>query len=127
MTAAAARSARRTGIRSFGASLWRKPTNRYALLGLASVAIVIVAMTQVASVVVDHWAQRDVELRSGLVFRSIRTSVIAGLTTKPATDLTPYFEGLAEDERLLALGYCDPGGRLRYATKEDARDGEMPV
>ena len=105
-------------LRSLAASLWRMPANRFALLGLAAVVVVIAAMTQVAFVVVDHWSQRDIELRSRLVFRSIHERVVAGLTATPATDLTPFFESLAEDERLLALGYCDPQGRLLYATKE---------
>ena len=33
------------------------------------------------------------------------------------SNLTPYFEYLAEDEKLVALGFCDEAGKLHYATK----------
>ncbi len=113
-------------LRRMAANFWRLSTNRLALMALAAVVVVIVAMTQVASVVVDHWSQRDIELRSHLVFRSIHESIVAGLAAKPATDLTPFFERLAEDERLLALGYCDPEGHLVYATKEMPKAVKCP-
>ena len=85
-------------------------SNPIAAVSLAGVVVLIVAMTQVAFVVVDHWSERDIELRSSLVFRSIRDSVKRGLELKPDFSLGPYFERLAEDERLLALGYCDGEG-----------------
>lgn len=117
---------RPANLRAIGASLWRMPANRFALLALAAVVVVIAAMTQVAFVIVDHWSQRDIELRSQLVFRSIHEIVVAGLAAKPETDLTPFFERLAQDERLLALGYCDPQGRLLYATKELPKTVKCP-
>ena len=84
---------------------------RYSLLGLAAVAVLIAAMSQMASVIVDEWSQRDVELRARLVFRSIHERVMAGLAAKAAgADLKPFFEQLVEDERLQALAFCDPDG-----------------
>jgi len=105
-------------VRRWNASFLRMAKNPIVGLSLAGVIVVIVAMTQVAFVVVDHWSQRDIELRSSLVFRSIHDSVARGLEIKPKFTLQPYFEELAEDERLLALGYCDADGVLRYATKD---------
>ncbi len=70
-----------------------------------------------ASVIVDEWSQRDIELRARLVHRSIRERVATGLIAKPESDLQPFFEQLAEDERLLALGFCSPRGQTLYATK----------
>jgi trehalose 6-phosphate synthase len=72
------------------------------------------------SAVVQRWSQRDVELRSRLVFNSIKDQVAAGLATAAGANLVPFFERLAEDERLLALGYCGESGRLEHAT------GRMP-
>ena len=75
-------------------------------------------MTQMASVIVDEWSQRDIELRARLVFRSIHERVVEGLAAKAAGDLQPFFEQLVEDERLEALGFCNPVGRMLYATKD---------
>ena len=98
--------------------LFRIPSIRYALLALAALLVIIAAMTQMASVIIDEWSQRDIELRARLVFRSIRERVAVGLASKRESDLQPFFERLAEDERLLALAYCDNRGHLLYPTKE---------
>ncbi len=108
-------------------ALLRRPSVRYVLLALAAAAVLIAAMTQMASVIVDEWSQRDVELRARLVFRSIHERVVAGLAAKAAgADLEPFFEQLVEDERLLALGFCDPEGRMAYATKEMPSAAQCP-
>ena len=89
--------------------------------------VLIAAMTQMASVIVDEWSQRDIELRARLVFRSIHERVVAGLAAKAAgADLQPFFEQLVEDERLQALGFCDPQGRMLYATKDMPELGPLP-
>ncbi|MDX2201618.1 MAG: trehalose-6-phosphate synthase [Hyphomicrobiaceae bacterium] len=77
----------------------------------------IAAIAPLASVMVEGWSNRDIELRARLVFRSIRDQVAVGIAAKPDFDLIPFFERLAEDERILALGYCTDQGQLRYATK----------
>ncbi len=105
-------------LRSAVARLLRVPSIRYALLALAALAVIIAAMTQMASLIIDQWSQRDIELRASLVFRSIRERVAFGLAAKTESDLQPFFERLAEDERLLALAYCDNHGHLLYPTKE---------
>ena len=111
-------SLRHPRVRRWNASFMRMAKNPIVGLSLAGVIVVIVAMTQVAFVVVDHWSERDIELRASLVFRSIHDSVVRGLADKPKFKLEPYFEELAEDERILALGYCDPEGKLLDATKD---------
>lgn len=101
------------GIRLFGS-----PLARYALLGLAATGLVIAALTLLASVMVEDWSQRDIDLRSRLVFRSIRDQVAMAMAAKSEIDLVPVFQQIAEDERILALGFCTPQGQLRDATKE---------
>jgi trehalose 6-phosphate synthase len=113
-------------VRQLGASFLRMAGNPIVSLSLVGVIVVIIAMTQVAFVVVNHWSQRDIELRSSLVFRSIHDSVARGLEAKPQFLLGPYFEQLAEDERLLALGYCDADGQLHYATKGMPKQVKCP-
>jgi trehalose 6-phosphate synthase len=98
--------------------LFRSPLARYALLGLVATGVVIAALTLLASVMVEDWSQRDIDLRSRLVFRSIEDQVAMAMTAGPEIDLVPVFERITEDERILALGFCAPQGQLRYATKE---------
>jgi trehalose 6-phosphate synthase len=89
--------------------------------------VIIIGMTQLAFVVVDHWSERDIELRSSLVFRSIDEPTLRALNDEPQSKLGSYFQRLVEDERLFALGYCDSEGELRYATKEMPATVKCPV
>ena len=84
---------------------------------MAGTALVIVAVAPLTSTVVQRWSERDVELRSRLVFNSIRDQVATSLAFATGADLVPFFESLTEDEWLLALGYCGEGGVLEHATK----------
>src|SRR5262245_16185082 len=67
--------------------------------------------------IVEGWSRRDVELRSRLVFRSIEDRVTNAISVAGSSELTSYFEHLAEDEKLIALGFCDESGKLTNATK----------
>ena len=98
-----------------------------AVVIMINFVVIIIGMTQLAFVVVDHWSERDIELRSSLVFRSIDEATLRGLNVEPQSKLGPYFQRLVEDERLLALGYCDADGELRYATREMPAAVKCPV
>ncbi len=95
----------------------RNPLFMYAALGAAAVSLVVFAISSLVSVIVESWSVRDVELRSQLVFRSIHDQVAADLVATPRVTLVPFLEQIAEDERLLALGFCSDSGQLEYATK----------
>lgn len=90
---------------------------RYTMLVVVSVIIMIAALSPFATIIVEGWSRRDIELRAQLVFRSIRDQVAAGITTRNNFDLNPFFERLAEDERILALSFCSDQGVLQYSTR----------
>jgi trehalose 6-phosphate synthase len=119
---APAKSRTREPMRRLGANgPFRSPIARYVILTLAAIGLVIAALTLLASIMVQDWAQRDIDLRSRLVFRSIRDQVALAMTAQPEIDLVPLFERITEDERILALGFCAAQGQLHYATKEFPR------
>jgi trehalose 6-phosphate synthase len=95
----------------------RSPITIYAALAIAGAVLIIAAIAPLASTVVERWSRRDVELRSRLVFNSIRDQVAAGLAASDGTTLVSFYERIAADERLLALGFCTEGGQLQHATK----------
>ena len=95
----------------------RNPIVVYAALALAGTALIIAAVAPLASAVVQRWSQRDVELRSRLIFNSIRDQVAGGPAAAGSATLVPLFERFAEDERVLALGFCGETGQLEHATK----------
>jgi trehalose 6-phosphate synthase len=95
----------------------RNPLARYSALAVAGAGLVALVVAPLTSVIVGRWAERELELRSRLVFNSIRDQVADGLAAAANTSLVPFLERLTEDERLLALGLCGEGGRLQHATR----------
>ena len=57
-----------------------------------------------------HWSQGDLEIRSKLVFSSVQEDLPDAFTNQ-AQRLTNRFTQLAEDERLIGIGYCSAGER----------------
>jgi trehalose 6-phosphate synthase len=95
----------------------RHPLIKYAVTGVAAILLIIITVTPLMTTIVEGWSRRDVELRSRLVFRSIEDRVTNAISVAGSSDLTSYFEHLAEDEKLIALGFCDESGKLTNATK----------
>jgi len=86
-----------------------------ALLGL------VAALVPLSTSLIEQWSRRDVELRSELVFNSIRDRIEREVTSPPQ-ELGPLFERLTSDERILALGLCDASGQVVVATRRMPRD-----
>ncbi|REJ57907.1 MAG: trehalose-6-phosphate synthase [Microcystis aeruginosa DA14] len=92
-------------------------TRGAVVMVLATLVLVgfLAALVPLSNSLIEQWARRDLELRSELVFNSIRDRVereIAGQTQQ----LVPFFERLTADERIMALGLCDGDGRITVAT-----------
>ena len=92
------------------------PLIKYAATGVAAILLIIITVTPLMTTIVEGWSRRDVELRSRLAFRSIEDRVTNAISVAGSSELTSYFEHLAEDEKLIALGFCDELGKLTNAT-----------
>jgi trehalose 6-phosphate synthase len=93
------------------------PLIKYLATGVAAILLIIITVTPLMTAIVEGWSRRDVELRSRLVFRSVEDRVANAISVAGSSELTSYFEHLAEDEKLVALGFCDESGKLTNATK----------
>jgi trehalose 6-phosphate synthase len=91
---------------------------RFGGVALLVAAIVILAVLPFATSFVEQWSRRDMELRSRLVFNSIRDQAVTLLSADDARTLTGLFDRIASDERLLAIGFCDQRQGLRPASKQ---------
>lgn len=80
------------------------------LLALTSLAVVA---TPLAENFVSHWFQRDVELRSALIFQSVEYSLTDLWNQgKRLESYKKLFDNIARDERVLAVGICSADGNL---------------
>ena len=109
------------GRGAFIARYLRHPLALYAALAVGGAALLVLTVAPMASGVVERWSRRDLEIRSSLVFNSVRDRIAEGLAATTGGNLVPFFERLAGDERFLALGFCGEDGRLQYATKQMPR------
>jgi trehalose 6-phosphate synthase len=87
---------------------------RYGGAALVVTTLAIFAIAPFVATFVQQWTHRDIELRATLVFNSVREE-LSGLLARNAADrIGSLFERLALDERLLAVGFCDETGALRF-------------
>lgn len=98
-----------------GTNLIRHPAVKIAGVVTVAAIVLVIALAPLSSFMVEGWLRQDIEIRSRLVFRSIRDQLLMNLA-KPDPDLIPFLERIAEDERLLALGYCSESEKRLYAT-----------
>jgi trehalose 6-phosphate synthase len=89
---------------------------RYAAPALILLALLTLAVAPFSKSLVEQWSRRDVESRSRLVYTSIRGSVIRARVDRDAVRLSAILRGVAQDERILAVGLCDDSGTLRGST-----------
>jgi trehalose-6-phosphate synthase len=90
---------------------------RYVLVAFIMLAAAIFAIAPFTATLVEQWARRDVELRSVLVFNSVRDQLANLLAVGATTQIDNLFDRLALDERLLAAGFCNSDGSLLYRSK----------
>jgi trehalose 6-phosphate synthase len=90
---------------------------RYGTVALVGAAAAIFAISPFAAALVEQWSRRDVELRSVLVFNSVRDELAELIETHESARIERLFERLALDERLNAVGFCDGAGILLYRSK----------
>ena len=95
---------------------WQR-RNRTALFAAIASAVVLAAALGVAVMAwraVGAWEKRDVEVQTGMVYRSVSDQLSAGAAEKYGGDISEYLQRIAEDSRIMALGYCTPAGEMKF-------------
>src|SRR5258707_13847947 len=92
-------------------------TLRYVFATFTVLVAVIFAISPFAGTFVEQWSRHDVELRSTLVFNSVRDELANLLAVGATAQIDNLFGRLALDGRLLAVGFCDRKSSLLYRSK----------
>lgn len=92
---------------------------RPLLMGLTGV-LLLLALTLLAvppsKLLLEQWANTDVLSRSRLIYGSVQGPVRRALADRDDERLASILAGVAEDDRVLAVGLCDETGRMRGAS-----------
>jgi trehalose-6-phosphate synthase len=65
-----------------------------------------------------NWSEADLQMRSKLVFSSIEDYLPNVIVTERASQLTKRFTELAQEERLIGIGYCEGTGAPKFSNKD---------
>ena len=85
---------------------------RFGVPLTVALAIVTVSLTPLADSLLGRWFQRDLQLRSALIFNAIGPSVEGLIATGNTASLAQLFEAITKDERVMAMGLCSSAGVL---------------
>jgi trehalose 6-phosphate synthase/phosphatase len=92
-------------------------------LSLRFIMPLVVALTLLAYAVVPlvekltlHWFVRDIDIRSRLIANTLNNPLAELLQQGNKTKINALLFRTIQDERLLAVGYCDSAGKLVYLT-----------
>lgn len=93
---------------------------------VAALAILSVLLTPLADHLIVRWFERDVEMRSQLIFSSVHDSLNELIKEMSRREIKTLFDRIAEDERVLAVGWCNPTGELQVNSKNWPKSAKCP-
>src|SRR5262245_19082849 len=85
-------------------------------LALAAIAYAVVPLVDRLTF---QWFVRDLDMRGALIVQTAQDPLVELLRSgRGARErVLRYFDRIAEGQRIFALGFCDPSGKLLYATR----------
>src|SRR5690242_11751039 len=93
---------------------------RLSLRFILPLAITLAAIAYAVVPLVDkltlQWFVRDLDIRTSLITRTIQEPLSSLVLGGSRLKILRYFDKLIEDERLFAVGFCNPEGKLIYKT-----------
>ncbi|MFN4141755.1 trehalose-6-phosphate synthase [Aestuariivirga sp.] len=89
---------------------------RYSAIGICLVLALAILALPASKLLLEQWSRSDVEARSRLVYSAVQVSVQRALVARDDARLASILEGVAQDDRILAVGLCDRAGVLTGAT-----------
>jgi trehalose 6-phosphate synthase len=90
------------------------------LVGAVAAATVLLLVTSLLSAVVQSWSRADIQMRARIVHLTTKDQIEALLRDGSLTakvQLEGLFKRLISDERLEAVGICEPNGTMLGATQ----------
>ena len=89
---------------------------RFVLPLAIALGILAYAVVPLADRLTQRWFVKDLEIRSNLIASTLHDRLTELLQQGDTTRINALLLRTIQDERLLALGYCDDGGNLLYQT-----------
>lgn len=88
----------------------------FGLLGLLLLLGLTLLALPPSKLLLEQWSNADVLSRSRLIYASVQGPVRRALADGDRERLSSILAGVAEDDRVLAVGVCDEGGNMQGVT-----------
>lgn len=82
------------------------------VLGIAAYSVV-----PLVDALTLKWFSRDLDMRTSLIGHSVQDTLVVFLQQNSGTKINKLFSRMVQDERLYALGLCDPNQNLLFKTQ----------
>jgi trehalose 6-phosphate synthase len=93
---------------------------RYSLRFIIPLAVALALIAYAVVPLVDQltirWFSRDLDIRGRLVVTTIEDTLAPLIRANSKPKIAALFDRISQDERLFAVGFCDPTGTLAYKT-----------
>ena len=83
-------------------------------LALAGLAYAVIPLVDTLTL---KWFVRDIEIRVQLIAGTMGGPLSELIASKSEAKLQSYLQRISQDERLFAIGFCDPNNKLVYKTQ----------
>jgi trehalose-6-phosphate synthase len=90
---------------------------RFVLPLVIVLAVIAYGVVPLVAALELKWFVRDLDMRSKLMVNTMGGPLSELLVANSKDKIAAYFTRIIQDERLYALGFCDPDNQLRYETQ----------
>jgi trehalose-6-phosphate synthase len=97
-------------------------TLRFGAPLLVALALLVLAVTPLADNLIGQWFQRDLQLRSRLIFNVVEPALTELVRDGSSVEIRSLFDGIAQDERVLSLAWCRDSTKQRVVGRTWPRD-----
>ncbi len=89
---------------------------RFILPLLVVLFLIALSVTPVIDTLTFHWFTRDLDLRGNVIAHAVHGSLVRRLSAGQTDSIVSLLTRITLDERLMAVGICNPNGILHYKT-----------
>ncbi len=87
---------------------------RFVLPLLLAMAVLALALVFIVDRLMLHWSMNDIDLRSHMIANTLQDPLTDLVRKKDSQGITILLDRVTEDERLLAIGFCDEHDSLQF-------------
>ncbi|HLG19218.1 MAG TPA: trehalose-6-phosphate synthase [Bdellovibrionota bacterium] len=90
---------------------------RFILPLIAVLSLIAYGVIPLVDQLTLKWFVRDIDIRTNLIVNTVEDTLIPLIEQKSKAKILTFFNRITQDERLFALGFCDPERSIAFRTQ----------